>query len=68
LTILKAAWQKPYNPTVGGEPNICADFDRADYGRSNYRVATNDLNILKKHFNKVNKPDPNCQDVVGNQE
>jgi hypothetical protein len=65
---LKLAWNRPNNPTVGGEPNICADFDREPQGKSNYRVSTNDLNILKKWWNKIDEPDPNCQDVIGNQE
>jgi len=66
LTILKNAWQIAAGPTT--EPGICADFDRQGFGRQNYRVYTADLTILKKHWQISNKPDPNCQDVVGSQE
>lgn len=70
LTILKAAWSKPFpdingvTATVGDPPYevpvICADFDRLPEGKFNYRVGGNDLLILKDNWSIANKPDPNC--------
>ena len=76
LAVLKAAWSKSYANIAGQvwdhgtytTPLICADFDRLYEGRFQYRVAVEDLGILKKHWSKANLPDPNCVDIVGNQE
>ena len=68
LTVLIAAWNKPYpliaglTEPISGELLICADFDHKPQGRLNYRVSPNDLSILIANWNIPNKPDPNCFD------
>jgi hypothetical protein len=66
LTVLIAAWNKPYPDIAGqvepttGTPLICADFDHLPQGRQNYRVSANDLGILIANWNQNNLPGPNC--------
>jgi len=58
LSILQAAWNKPYASLTTGQ--ICADFDHFAQGKSSYRVSTNDLSILQANWNQANLPAANC--------
>ena len=66
LDILLAAWRKPYLDIQGLKHNgvdlICADFDRFAEGRKQFRVYTNDLNILLANWQTSDKPYPDCFD------
>ncbi|MHC4753085.1 MAG: hypothetical protein ACYTFW_24880 [Planctomycetota bacterium] len=39
---------------------ICADFDHKAQGIENYRVSTDDLDILIANWNKANAPANDC--------
>jgi hypothetical protein len=59
---LKSAWNKELGD-LGGEPNICADFDHKQTTGwpPYYRVSVDDLQILKDNWNdKQGAPEPNC--------
>ncbi len=73
--VLFAAWNKNYpnlidangahlTINVGGKdvPLICADFDHLPQGKNNYRVSTNDLDILYHvaNWQIKNGPAPDC--------
>lgn len=64
LEVLLAGWKKKYvnmaGQTHNGTPLICADFDHFGQGRKQFRVFTNDLNILLANWQIINGPDPNC--------
>jgi hypothetical protein len=70
LDILIAAWNKPLAEIEGktiliestGEEVelICADFDHKAQGKQEYRVSTNDLDILIANWQIPNGPNPDC--------
>jgi hypothetical protein len=72
LNVLLDAWNKDYatiqgvtrSVLVGGYAHdillVCADFNHDAQGRGNYRVGTDDLNILLANWQLTDGPDPNC--------
>ena len=58
------AWNKRFveidGQTTAGIPWICADFDHLPQGKQEFRVSTNDLDILVFNWQKNDGPAPDC--------
>jgi hypothetical protein len=76
LDVLVAGWGQAGNNPKHGDTitvtssgrtvdKVCADFDHLAQTKSNFRVFTDDLDILVANWGQANKPDPNC--VPGNE-